>query len=103
MVVRFALEWVVHVGAATAEEGDQGCDEVGGDEEGSPAFGLFDVDALVGASCVEEVTVAAEDNVAEGHGAGAAAEEGAVLEDPGNDAAVDFQDAVDALGAAAGE
>jgi len=64
---------------------------------------LADVDAFVGAGEVEGELVAAEDDVAEGHGGCAAGEEGAILEKKGGQAAVDFKDAVDDACTAAGE
>jgi len=86
-----------------AQEGEGAGDAVGGKEEWAPGFALADVDALVGAGEVERMLVAAEDDVAEGHGGCAAGEEGAILEKKGGQAAVDFQDAMDGAGAAAGE
>lgn len=103
MVVGLAFEGVVAVGVFAAEEEVEAGEEVGGEEEGAPAFALADVDAFVGAGEVEGVAVLAEDDVAEGHGGGAAFEEGEVTEEEADEAAVDFEDAVDDLGAAAGE
>jgi hypothetical protein len=65
---------------------------------------LADVDALVGAGEVEQARIAAEDDVAEGHGGGAAAEQGAVSEEQRDEPAVQLQDAVhDVRAAVAGE
>lgn len=74
---------VVEVGILAAEEGDEAGDGVGGEEEWAPGLALGDVDALVGAGAVEGGLVAAEDDVAEGHGRSAAGEERAVSEEEG--------------------
>ena|SRR5687768_13049143 len=103
MVVGFAFEGVVAVGVFAAEEHPQTREEVGGEEEGAPAFALADVDAFVGAGEVEGVAVLAEDDVAEGHGGGAAFQQGEVAEEEADEPTVDFEDAVDDLGAATGE
>lgn len=103
--VGFALEGIVEVGALVfAEEEDvEACAEVGGDEEGAPALGLADVDVFVVAGPVEGLLVAAEDDVAKGHGGCAAGEEGGASEEEGDQAAVDLDDAADDAGFSAGE
>ena len=103
VAVGFAFEGVVAVGVFSQKEEPETGEEVGGDEEGAPAFALANVDALVGAGPFEGVAVLAEDDVAEGHGGCAALEEGEVAEEDSDEAAVDFEDAIDELGAAAGE
>src|SRR5437763_8932515 len=103
MIVRFALEGVVEIRAFSAEQCDQGRNQISRNEQRSPALGLFDVDSLVGTRGIEQKAVATEDDVAEGHGAGAAFEEGAARQEPGDDAAVNFEDAIDEARSAAGE
>jgi hypothetical protein len=63
------------------------------------------MDAFVFAGLIEELAVAAEDDVAEGHGGGAAGKPAAddALEEEADKSAVDFEDAVDDLAATAGE
>jgi hypothetical protein len=94
---------IVQVGVLAAQEGQRAGDAVRGEEERAPGLALADVDALVGAGVVEGGLVAAEDDVAEGHGGSAVGEEGAVFEEKGGEAAVDFEDAAVDAGAAAGE
>jgi hypothetical protein len=91
--VGFDLEGVGAVEVAAFGEGDEAGGEVGGEEEGSPAAALADVDAFVGAGEVEGGGADAEDDFAEGHGECAAFEEGGVLEEPGDPPTVDFDDA----------
>src|SRR5688500_1362880 len=103
MGVGLALERVVLVRPPAAEENDRGGDGVRGQEQRAPALGLADVDALVAAGELEELSRAAEDDVAERHGGGAALEECEVAEEERGGAAVEFEDAVAPLRAAAGE
>lgn len=98
-----AFEGVVAVGVLVAEEGEEAGGEVGGEEEGAPAFVLADVDVLVVAREVEAGLVLGEDDVAEGHGGGAVGEGDAAAEEEGGEAAVQFEDAAGKLGLAAGE
>src|SRR4051812_21385366 len=100
--VRLAFEGVVHVRAAATEELDEAGAEVRREEERAPAFGLADVDALVGAREVERELVAAEHDVAQRHRAGAAAEQGEAAEEHLDDAAVQLEHPVDHLMPAAG-
>ena len=87
----------------TLHEGEEGGESIRGEEEGAPQFGLADVDAFVGAGEVQENLVAGEDDVAKGHGGGAAFEEGEVFQEEGGEAAVEFENAAVELGVAAGE
>jgi len=53
------------------------------------------VHALVFSRGIEKLLIAAEDDVAEGHGAGPATQQGAVAQEPADQAAVQFKHALD--------
>jgi hypothetical protein len=94
---------IVEVWTPTAQQRDERSNQIRRNEERPPAFGLADVDAFVRARGVEAEAVAGEDDMAEGHGGGAAFEERAAAEEQRDDAAVDLEDAVHDLRASAGE
>ena len=94
---RLALEGVVFVRAATAQEDERAGEQVGGEEERAPAFALANVDALVVARQLEQVGVTPEDNMTKGHCAGAALQQRAVGEEPSDEPAVNLQNAADDL------
>jgi hypothetical protein len=103
--IGFAFEGIVAVGgeiAAKEEEIETGS-EIGGYEEGAPAFALADVDAFVGAGPGECAFVLAEDDVPQGHGQCAAGEEGAAAEEKADQTTMEFEDALNDLEAASGE
>jgi porin len=103
--VRLAFEAVVVVRVAAAAPEDERRAEIRGEEEDSPAFALADVDALVGARARQRVGIDAEHDVAECHRGGAAGKPEAcrAAEKPGGETAVEFEDAIDPMRAAAGE
>ena len=63
-VLRLALERVVQIRPPAANEQPKAGEQIGGDDEGSPAFALADVDVFVGVGAVERWRVEAEDDVA---------------------------------------
>jgi len=101
--VRLALEYIVAVSLLALGTRDHARDQVRGDEKRTPAFALADVDAFVGAGPVEALLVAADDDMAEGHRGGAAAQGSASAEEEMDEPAVNFEDAFMHPRLAAGE
>jgi hypothetical protein len=99
----FFFEWVIAVGVFAFDFEDQRGQQVGGDEEGAPAFALAHVDSFVGAGAGMGGGVAGDDDVAEGHGGRAAGERDEAFEEVSGEAAIDLEDAGMPARAAAGE
>src|SRR5438552_18628862 len=85
------LKRIVEIGVVAAKPHPGGAGEVGGDEEESPALVLSDMDKFMTAAVVEIGARSGENDVAEGHGRGAAGDWDAA-EQALEQAAVEFED-----------
>jgi hypothetical protein len=92
--VGFTFEVIIQIRALAARPAEEGCCEVGGDEERAPAFALPHVDAFVSAGEFQQFAIACDHDVSQRHCGCPAFQWRASRQNEPDEAAVDFQDAV---------